>query len=117
MITATRAFVREHPVATKRALRALLKAADLCALEPERIARLLADRDLPPDYGWRYEYVLQGLKEIPYGQWREYDAEDSVRFHALWMQQVGMLKNRPQEIIARGTDWRFLSELKRELKT
>ena len=63
-----------------------------------------------------YWSLLQGLKEIPYGQWREYDAEDAVRFHALWMREVGVIKNSPQEIIARGTDWRFLNELKRELK-
>ena len=27
-----------------------------------------------------------------------------------------MVKSTPQEIIAEGTDWRFLNELKRELK-
>jgi NitT/TauT family transport system substrate-binding protein len=99
-------------VATKRALRALLKATDLCALEPERTARLIVERGMAT----RYDYVLQGLKEIPYGQRRDYDPEDAVRFHALWMREVGMIKNSPQEIIARGTDWRFFNELKRELK-
>jgi NitT/TauT family transport system substrate-binding protein len=117
MVASTKAFVRQHPVATKRALRALLKAADLCASEPERVARLIAERDVPPPYtNWRYDYILQGLREIPYGQWREYDPEDSVRFHALWMNEVGMIKNSPQKIIAAHTDWRFLNELKRELK-
>ena len=116
MVTSTRNFVREHPVATKRALRALLKASDLCAREPERVAQLIAERDVPPFYNWRYDHILKGLQEIPYGQWREYDPEDAVRFNALWMREVGMIKSSPQEIIARGTDWRFLNELKRELK-
>jgi NitT/TauT family transport system substrate-binding protein len=116
MISSTREFVRRYPVATKRALRALLKATDLCASEPERIARLIADRDVPPIYNWHYDYILQGLKEIPYGQWRDYDPEDAVRFHALWMRDVGMIKNSPQKLIAEHTDWRFLNELKRELK-
>ena len=31
-----RDFVREHPVATKRFLRAILKAAEFCAAEPEQ---------------------------------------------------------------------------------
>ena len=31
MMYANREFVRKHPVATKRALRAILKAADVCA--------------------------------------------------------------------------------------
>ena len=41
---ANRAFVRKHPVATKRALRAILKASDICALEPERAARAIVDK-------------------------------------------------------------------------
>ena len=62
------------------------------------------------------EYALQMLKEIPYGKWREYDPEDAVRFYALWMRDAGMIKSSPQRIIAQGTDWRFLNELKKELK-
>ena len=64
-----------------------------------------------------YEPTLQMLKEIPYGQWREYDPEDTVRFYALRLHEVVMIKNSPQKIIAQGTDWRFLRELKKELKT
>jgi NitT/TauT family transport system substrate-binding protein len=30
---------------------------------------------------------------------------------------VGMIKTTPNEIISGFTDWRFLNELKRELKT
>jgi len=116
MISSTKSFIREHPIATKRALRALLKATDLCAVEPERVARLIAERDVPPTYDWRYDDILQGLKEIPYGQWREYDPEDAIRWYALRMREVGMIKNTPQQIIAEHTDWRFLNELKRELK-
>jgi NitT/TauT family transport system substrate-binding protein len=65
---------------------------------------------------WHYDYILQGLKEIPYGQWREFDLEDSVRFHALRMREVGMIQNTPQKIIDEHTDWRFFNELKRELR-
>ena len=117
MYSSTRAFVRQYPVATKRALRALLKASDLCASEPERIARLMAERDVPAIYtNWSYDYILQGLREIPYGQWREYDPEDSLRWHALWMNELGMIKNAPQKLIAEHADWRFFNELKRALK-
>jgi NitT/TauT family transport system substrate-binding protein len=117
MIASSRAFVQQHPVATKRAVRALLKAADLCASRPEQVARLIAERAFPPSYAnWRYDYILEGLQDIPYGQWRDYDPEDAVRFHALWMHEVGMIKKIPQRILAEHTDWRFLNELKRELK-
>jgi NitT/TauT family transport system substrate-binding protein len=107
-----RDFVRRYPVATKRALRAILKATDLCAREPERVAQFLVDEG----YAERYDYTLQALQEIPYNRWREYDPEDTVRFHALRLHEVGMVKTSPQKIIAQGTDWRFLNELKKELK-
>ena len=105
-----REFVRRHPVATKRAVRAIMKATNFCAAEPERAARLVADK------GYRYDYSLQTMKELSYARWRDYDPEDTVRFYSLRLQEVGMIKSRPATIIARGTDWRFLNELKRELK-
>jgi len=107
-----REFVRQNPVATKRAVRALLKAADVCAQEPERAARIIVDRG----YVERYDYALQTMKETPYNRWRTYDPEDTIRFYALRLHEAGMIKSSPQKIIAQGTDWRFLSELKKELK-
>jgi NitT/TauT family transport system substrate-binding protein len=56
------------------------------------------------------------LKDNPYGHWRDYDAEDTVRFYALRQHELGIIKKTPQRIISEGTDWRFLNELKRELK-
>jgi NitT/TauT family transport system substrate-binding protein len=108
----SREFVRKHPIATKRALRAILKGADMCALEPERAARALVDRK----YTARFEYALQVMKELPYNKWREYDPEDTLRFYALRLHEAGMIKSSPQKLIAQSTDWRFLNELKRELK-
>lgn len=113
MVAANREFVRKNPVATKRALRAILKANSVCALEPARSARTLVDKWYPAT---NYDYALQTIKEIPYGHWREYDPEDTVRFYALRMNEVGMIKTSPQKILAQGTDWRFLRELRKELK-
>jgi NitT/TauT family transport system substrate-binding protein len=112
MIIGHRDFVRQNPVATKRAMRAILKTADLCAQAPERQARALVDKG----WGKQYEYALQMMKDLPYGRWRDYSAEDTVRFYALRLHEAGMLKSTPQKLIAEGTDWRFLSELKKELK-
>jgi len=112
MLAGNREFVRKHPVATKRALRAILKSADVCALEPERVARFIVDRD----FAKNHDYALQTVKSLPYGRWREFDAEDTLRFYALRLKEVGMIKSSPQKIIAWGTDWRFLNELKKELK-
>jgi len=112
LATGHREFVRKHPIATKRALRAILKAADICALEPDRAARALVDGGFTP----RYDYALQTMKDVPYNKWRVYDPEDSVRFYALRLREAGMIKSTPQRLIAQGTDWRFLNELKKELK-
>lgn len=112
MAVANRSFAAKYPVATKRALRALLKASELCAREPERVARYLVDKK----YAAQYDYALQTLKEVPYTRWREFDSEDSVRFYALRLHEGGMIKTSPQKLIAQGTDWRFLNELKKELK-
>ena len=39
-----------------------------------------------------------------------------MRFYALRLREAGMIKSSPNKIIAQGADWRFLNELKRELK-
>ena len=110
VIGGTQEFVSKNPVATKRVLRAILKATHLCSTEPERAARIVADR------GYRYDYSLQTMKEIRYALWREYDPEDAVRYYALRLREAGMIKSGPNRIIAQGTDWRFFNELRRELK-
>jgi NitT/TauT family transport system substrate-binding protein len=61
-------------------------------------------------------YAHQALSELPYDKWREFDPEDTMRFYALRLHEVGLIKSSPQKVIADGTDWRFLNELKRELK-
>ena len=105
-------FVRTHPVATKRVLRAVLKAVDLCASNPTRAARLLVEKGEAESY----EYARQAMQELPYNRWREVDAEDSIRFYALRLHEAGLLKSNPNKLITKHTDWRFLNELKKELK-
>jgi NitT/TauT family transport system substrate-binding protein len=112
MVAAHRPFVQQHPVATKRALRAILKATDLCAAEPDRASRLLVDRGRTS----RDDLMRQVLQEVSYPRWRDYDPEDTLRFYALRLHEVGMIQSVPQKIIAEGTDWRFLNEIKLELK-
>src|SRR5918996_858177 len=112
MLAGNAEFVRKHPIATKRVLRAILKVTDLCVAEPERVAQRLVDGGFTP----RYDYALQTLTDVPYGKWREYDPEDTIRFYALRLHEAGLIESSPNKIIADGTDWRFLSERKRELK-
>jgi len=112
MLATSTGFARKYPVATKRALRAILKAADLCASDPKRAAQLMVDRG----FATRYDYALQALSEIRYDVWRDFDPEDSLRFYALRLHEAGLIKATPEKLIAEHTDWRFLNELKRELK-
>jgi NitT/TauT family transport system substrate-binding protein len=112
MLAGNREFVRKFPVATKRVLRAILKATDLCVTEPARVARLIVEGGFTP----RYDHALQTFNDVPYDKWREYDAEDTMRFYGLRLHEIGMIKSNPQKIIAENADWRFLNELKRELK-
>jgi NitT/TauT family transport system substrate-binding protein len=112
MTTFRREFVTNYPVATKRALRALIKASELCSREPEQSTRFLVGKGYAPHYG----YALETMKEIPYARWREYDPGSTLNFYAIRQYDAGMIRSTPQKIIAQGTDWRFLNELKKELK-
>jgi NitT/TauT family transport system substrate-binding protein len=76
------------------------------------VARFIVDRNFTDNY----DYALATLKALPYGRWRDFDAEDTLRFYALRLHEAGMIKSSPQKLIAQGTDWRFLNELKKELK-
>jgi NitT/TauT family transport system substrate-binding protein len=110
-VAGNRAFINRYPVATKRVLRAIAKATNFCAAEPEQAAHLLAAK------GYSYEYALQTMNEIRYARWREYDPEDTVRFYSLRLREAGMIKSIPSKIIAQGTDWRLFYELRQELKS
>ena len=102
--------IRSRPSAC---VRAILKAADICAAEPERVAQRLVDG------GFTTELRLRAAdaEGSPLRQrGASYDPEDTMRFYALRLHEVGMIKSSPNKIIAEGTDWRFLNELKRELK-
>ena len=111
-INANRNFIQRNPVATKRALRAILKATDICAQDPQRAARFLVDKG----YEARYETAVEVLNKLPYGRWRDVNPEDTLRFHALRLHETGLVKSNPNKLVAEGTDWRFLNELKKELK-
>ena len=112
LITARAQFVNENPIAAKRACRAILKATDVCANEPERAARYIVAKGYEPSY----DIALEVVKSLSYNRWRTYNVEDSLRFFGVRLHESGMIKTDPNKLIAQGTDWRFLNELKRELK-
>jgi NitT/TauT family transport system substrate-binding protein len=112
MVAANRQFLERNPVATKRVLRAIVKAADVCATDPQGVARFLAAKQ----YETRYPIGLEVMSGVDYTRWRDANPEDTLRFYALRLREVGMIKSTPDKLIAQGSDWRFLNELKKELK-
>lgn len=113
MLAASTTYAQQYPVATKRVLRALLKAVDLCISDPQQVARGIVAKG----FANNYDYALKTLTDARYDKWREYDPEDSLRFYTLRMQETGIVQVSPTKVIAEGTDWRFLDEVRRELKT
>jgi NitT/TauT family transport system substrate-binding protein len=105
-------WVRDHPIATKGFLRALYQAADFCTLDPAGSAQQLVDSG----FATHYDDALQTIEDITYDRWHEFDSEDAMRFYALRLHEAGMLNNSPNALIAGGANWRFVNELKRELK-
>ena len=113
LVAANREFAQKNPIATKRALRAIIKGSELCATDPELGAQAFLKQGYPTNLG----YARQAIREIPYGHWRDYNPEETIRFYTLRLREAGMVKSAPQKLIAQGADWRFVEQLKREMKT
>ena len=113
MVEGHRDFAKNNPIATRRALRAILKANDMVAADPEMALRVLMEKKI-----WTKEetkYILQAIKEIPYGLWRDYNPEETIRFYALRLHEVGLIETQPEEFIKKHTDWSHLESLRQEL--
>jgi NitT/TauT family transport system substrate-binding protein len=114
MVSGHSDFINKNPIATKRALRAILKATDIVSRDPGLATRTLIANNVIKES--EYQHTLPELTHIPYGRWREYNPEDTIRFYALRMRDIGMIKSNPQQFIDQHTDWRFISELKKDFR-
>ena len=112
MVAANKDFVRKNPVAAKRALRALVKANEMCASDPDLAVKTYMQQGFRPDPN----VARQAMRELPFGRWRDYNPEETVRFYALRLREAEMVRGSPQRIIAQGTDWQIWNALKKELK-
>jgi NitT/TauT family transport system substrate-binding protein len=113
VIMGRRDFIKKNPIATRKVLRSILRANDIVAQDPAMAAQMLVDRKLRKADD--QEFIAQAFREIPYGKWRHYNPEDTIRYYALRLREFGATKYAPHEIIAKNTDWRYLNELKGEL--
>jgi NitT/TauT family transport system substrate-binding protein len=111
MLDGNSRFIEKYPAATKRVLRAYIRAAEHCAREPESVADFLVSDGLMPNA----QYAQEMMGYLPYDVWRRFEPEATVRFYALRLYEAGVIKSTPEEIIDKGTDWTFLEQLKEEL--
>ena len=111
-----REFVQNYPVATKRALRAILKAADLCAAGAGAGgATARRRRALRPDYDYALQTLAPSCPLRRHGA--SYDPEDTLRFYALRLHEAGMISSTPATRSSpRAPTGASSNELKRELK-
>jgi len=114
IVTGQNSFIERNPIATRRALRAILKAVDVVAHDPVLATETVIAKKVRSET--EYTSILRSLKDIPYGKWREYNPEDTIRFYALRMRETGLIETAPQEFIDRHADWRFIKELKKEFR-
>jgi NitT/TauT family transport system substrate-binding protein len=113
MITGRRDFIRNNPIATRKVIRSILRANDLVSQDPAMAAQLLVDRKLRKADD--QEFMVQALRGIPYDKWRHYSPEDSIRFWALRLKEIRVIKHTPQEYISKNTDWSHIASLKDEM--
>jgi NitT/TauT family transport system substrate-binding protein len=76
MLAGSVEYVSKYAVATKRVLRALLKAVDVCVSEPESVARRMVDGG----FAQSYDYALKTLSDARFDRWREFDPRTRCAF-------------------------------------
>ena len=114
MATVNRDYMAKNPVAAKRALRALLRAADVVSADPARGVRAMVDLGFTD--ARNYDGTLEDLRMMPYNVWRQLDPADTLRFYSLRLKEAGLIESTPEQVLSRGAEFRYLQELKRELK-
>lgn len=114
VITTTTDWLKANPVAAKRALRAIYRAADTLPKDRADAAKVATDKGL---FGGskNVELVRGAANMVPY-DWRTYDVAASMRFHAQLLNAVSLIKFTPDEAVTKATDLRFAKELAVEIK-
>lgn len=113
ILVTTQDWFRAHPIAAKRALRAIFRAADFQPDDRSDAVKLATDKGLFGGPG-NFRNVLTAANMVP-GNWRDLDAEKSVRFHGQLLADVGLLRVSVDDV-AKALDLRILRELRTELK-
>ena len=106
-LVASRDWARQNPIATKRATRAVLKATDRAAKDHARAAH----DSVASGYPKEESLVLAAMNMCKYN-WRDVEPEETVRFFALRLADAKVIKSTPQQLIAGGTDFAWMRQLR-----
>lgn len=113
VIVAKEEWYRANPIAAKRAVRAILRAAD--AQTPSRFdaVKRVTDRGL---FGGpaNFNHVLYAASMVP-ANWRDLNVERGLRFYGQLLTEVGLLKVSVSDLV-RTVDPRILEDLRAELR-
>ena len=104
-------WVRQYPIAAKRATRAILRANDRVAKDPAAAVLSGVAQQL---FTTSYETVLAVLKNCKY-EWRDLDPEETLRFFALQLAEYKLVKGVPQQLVAQASDYSYVRELKKQM--
>jgi NitT/TauT family transport system substrate-binding protein len=109
-LIANRDWVRQYPTAAKRATRAILKANDRVAKDPAAAVLAGVAQGL---FTISYDTVLAVLKNCKY-EWRDFDAEETLRFFALQLAEYKLVKGVPQQLVGQSSDYAYVRELRKQ---
>jgi NitT/TauT family transport system substrate-binding protein len=116
MLTANRDWAKANPVATKRATRAFLRAADVVAKDKKAAVQVAIDKGIyKANKALTPEILFETIEMLSY-DWREVDPEETLRFFALRLRDVKLLKRSPQQILDEGADFAYFRQMRKELK-
>ncbi|MDP9275165.1 MAG: ABC transporter substrate-binding protein [Chloroflexota bacterium] len=116
-LVANRDWARRYPIATKRVTRAVLRAADLVTKDKARAAhQFVAGGFFSTTPAATDEDIMnEAIRDLSY-DWRELDPEETLRFFALRLADAKLVTKTSQQIIAQGSDFAFMRQLRTELK-
>jgi NitT/TauT family transport system substrate-binding protein len=113
VLATTTEWVKANPSATKRALRAIYRAADAIPADRADAAKLATDKGL---FGGAQNVALvRSASNMVRYDWRKYDVAESMRFHAKLLNEVGLLKMTADESATKATDLRIWRQLQSEI--
>src|SRR5438552_5931980 len=116
LLVTARDWYTAHPVAAKRATRAIVRAIDEAKKDRRAAAKAAIDKGTYKANPAITEQVIYDVIKDESFDWREFDPEETMRFFALRLSDAKLVKKSPQQIIADGVDFTYFRQLRKDLR-